>query len=137
MACFDTTFLIDYWRMLYRDDAEGLAVLEGVMLEHELKVSAITAGELLWGAYNLGTESAIEVAKSILRRFKVLPFDSRAADIYASISTSLKQKGTPLKAFDELIAATAIRFNEPLITNDKEFKRVAGLEVIEYLPPKP
>ena len=108
-----------------------------MMGEHTLKTSAISVAELLWGAYNKGSAEEVEFTKNLLSKFEILPFDARAADIYASISTSLKQKGTPLKAFDELIAATAIRFNEPLITNDKEFKRVAGLEVIEYRPPKP
>ena len=52
MACFDTTFLIDYSKALYRGDASMSAHLEELILQHELKVSAITVGEFLWGAHN-------------------------------------------------------------------------------------
>ncbi|HIH69241.1 type II toxin-antitoxin system VapC family toxin [Methermicoccus shengliensis] len=128
MACFDTTFLIDLSRL----KKQHSDFFDTLMDEHTLKTSAISVAELLWGAYNKGSAEEIEFTKSLLSKFEILPFDARAADIYASISTSLRQKGISLKAFDELIAATAIRFNEPLITRDREFKRVPGLEVIEY-----
>jgi predicted nucleic acid-binding protein len=48
--------------------------------------------------------------------------------VEAKIRADLKQSGTPIGAYDLLIAATAITHNLKLITaNPQEFERIQGL----------
>ena len=63
-----------------------------------------------------------------------LPFDSPADEIYGSIRTRLESGGTPIGGNDLLIAAQALALEHTLVTdNDKEFSRIEGLRVENWL----
>ena len=63
-----------------------------------------------------------------------LPFDSPADEIYGSIRTRLESAGTPIGGNDLLIAAQALALEHTLVTdNDKEFSRIEGLRVENWL----
>ncbi len=65
-----------------------------------------------------------------IKKFKILPFDSKCAQIAGRIEHQLKQKGTPLETADIQIAATAIANNLTLLTdNTKHFSRISGLKI--------
>ncbi|MDU6731983.1 MAG: PIN domain-containing protein, partial [Bradyrhizobium sp.] len=64
---------------------------------------------------------------------ELLPFDGSDAEHAAEIRADLERKGTPIGAFDYLIAAQARRRDAALVTlNRREFERVPGLLVLDW-----
>jgi len=63
-----------------------------------------------------------------------MPFEEPADLIYADIRATLEKSGTPIGANDLFIAAHALALNATLVTgNEREFRRVPGLEVENWL----
>ncbi|GHF25962.1 type II toxin-antitoxin system VapC family toxin [Pseudolysinimonas yzui] len=64
--------------------------------------------------------------------FEPLPFDAAVARIYSGVAADLRLAGRKrvARAFDSLIAATAISHNIPLYTaNPDDFAAISGLDV--------
>jgi len=89
-----------------------------------LFVSSITVAETL--AISSLTESGILKIKAFLNNFISIPFD----DSIAEIAAKLRRKYS-LKIPDAGIAASAITRNVPLVTRDRQFRKVSELTVIE------
>jgi len=71
---------------------------------------------------------------------EILPFDLDESSLAASILAELSRTGTKIGPFDPLIAATAIAYKRPLVTNNfKHFQRVVnlgfGLELENWADP--
>ena len=63
----------------------------------------------------------------------ILPFGDDEAGYSAKIRADLEKKGTPIGPYDILIAGTAMAQKAKLVThNIKEFKRINGLEVVDW-----
>jgi tRNA(fMet)-specific endonuclease VapC len=72
--------------------------------------------------------------EAVLGAINTVPFDSPADEIYGSIRTRLESAGTPIGGNDLLIAAQALALEHTLVTdNDKEFSRIEGLRVENWL----
>jgi predicted nucleic acid-binding protein len=106
--------------------------------EEPCAVAAITASELLHGIYR--ASDAARRAKrqrfvdEILDRFRVLPFDLPAARTHAAIWATLQSQGQIIGAHDLIVAATAQANDYAVGTaNESEFRRVAGLRVLNPL----
>ena len=100
----------------------------------EIGVSAITESELRFGA---DKSSDPRKNHAVLERFfltlPVLAFDSRCAREYGRIRAFLEMKRTPIGSLDTLIAAHAISGGMTVVTNNcREFKRVPGLQVVDW-----
>ena len=62
--------------------------------------------------------------------YEIIPFDSLAAETYATVRQRLEKAGTPMGANDLMIAATVLSTGGVLVTNNTvEFGRVRGLKV--------
>ncbi len=72
------------------------------------------------------------VTRELLGYFTVLPFDGVSADVYADIAGALRKNGTRISSFDELIAAIVIGQSDTLVTRDKHFNAIPGLQVRSY-----
>ena len=98
----------------------GIKTLANYLYLKDLYVSVISEIELL-GYKNLSAQEEKNI-KSFLAQFRIVYVD----DAVKNESVSLrKQYG--LKLPDCIIAATAISLNLPLITADKQFKKVNNL----------
>ena len=106
------------------------------MLPTQAVISAVTLAELAVGPLvATGNEAAIrqqrlQQAESDL---VVLPFDEDAARSFGVVAASLRRSGrkTAARAFDMLIAATALSRGLPLYTcNPRDFDGIDGLEVV-------
>ncbi|TAE55820.1 MAG: type II toxin-antitoxin system VapC family toxin [Nostocales cyanobacterium] len=102
------------------------------ILPSDIFVSSLTVMEIKYGlAINPG--KAVKI-KSILETFlssvTVLNFGLQEAEIVAEIRSLLKISGSPIGAYDVLIAATALSHNLIMVTaNVREFQRVPNLKI--------
>jgi tRNA(fMet)-specific endonuclease VapC len=96
--------------------------------EARVCTSIIVAAELRYGAAKKGSARLLEQLKAVLSALDVLPFQSPADAIYASLRADLEKVSTPFGTHDMLIAAHALALGLTIVTdNEKEFARVRDL----------
>ncbi len=102
--------------------------------DRRLHLAAITASELLHGIHR--ADSAVRrdrrerFSEAILTSLPVLAFDLETARVHARLWADLTRRGQPIGAHDLQIAATALFHGLSLATtNEREFRRIAGLEL--------
>lgn len=98
-------------------------------------ISSITYAELAYGVEKSAQPERNRLALSMmLSSIEIVAFDDAAADEYGDIRAGLERKGTPIGSLDMLIAAHARSLGCTLVTNNtKEFCRVEGLEVVNWV----
>jgi len=96
-------------------------------------MSSIVSHELAFGAYNSQrVDQNLQIVASL--QFDVLEFSKSDAHAAGKIRADLKKQGTPIGPCDVLIAGQAVARSLILVTNNmKEFKRVQGLKVEDWL----
>lgn len=127
----DTSFIID---LLTGDDRanERLALLEAERRPET--VPAITVLELHDGVRRSDHPDAEKRrVLSVLESKRVVPADHGIMRRAGTISGDLVAAGTPIDREDCIVAATALRTGEPVLTrNAAHFERVDGVEVRTY-----
>jgi tRNA(fMet)-specific endonuclease VapC len=121
----DSCFLID---LLRAHPGAG----EIARQEKHLRTTAISSAEFLFGARKSGNRNVHALSEKLIGFFPVVPFDAESAVVYADIASALSQKGRRISSLDKLIAAIALHHNEPLVTRDRHFSEIEGLEIISY-----
>ena len=113
-----------------------IAKLASVPPEQQF-TSAITAGELFYGAYRLGPMSSAlleRLREILLPNLPIIPFETEAAIKYGQIRAELERKGTTIGDADLRIAAIALVRGLTVITgNINHFQRVPELPVENWL----
>jgi tRNA(fMet)-specific endonuclease VapC len=100
-----------------------------------IAISIITLAELEFGVAKSARPSynASHLA-AFISPLAILSFDALAAGIYGTVRMGLEQVGMPIGPLDTLIAAHALSLRMTLITNnEREFSRVAGLQIENWL----
>ena len=104
-------------------------------------VSAITLAELSVGPLVATTDRARIARQSVLQQveadFHAIPFDDRAARAFGRVAAELRASGrkTTARAYDALIAATAVANELPVFTlNVDDFYGISSLTVVEVEP---
>jgi tRNA(fMet)-specific endonuclease VapC len=98
-------------------------------------ISVITLSELVYGVRKSAfPEKNMEALKQFLIPFELFQFDYNCAIEYGYIRSDLEKKGALIGPLDMLIAAHAKSLGHILVTNnEKEFKRVEGLQIENWL----
>jgi len=99
-------------------------------------ITAVTLAELSVGPLVAKTDRE-RVARQLRLQeaeaaFEPLPFDARAARSFGAVAASLRRSGrkTSARAFDAMIAATAVANGLPIYTcNPRDFEGIDGLRV--------
>lgn len=100
--------------------------------------SIVVACELRFGAQRKGSAVLTERVNALLDAIMVLPLDEPADAHYADIRVTLERAGTPIGSHDMLIAAHARSRALTLVTHNlREFQRVPGLKLEDWLAPSP
>lgn len=87
-------------------------------------------GELLFGAKNSGKKQEnLKALYQFIDKCKELTVDKLVAEEYSSIRFQLKKQGTPIPENDIWIAASCKVNHLPLITRDKHFSNIRGLQL--------
>jgi tRNA(fMet)-specific endonuclease VapC len=107
------------------------------LLPQEAMISAITLAELSVGPLVATLEEDRAARQSHLQQaesdFDPLPFDDAAARAFGRVAASLRNSGRKpaARAYDALIAATAVAQSLPLYTcNPADFTGITELEVV-------
>lgn len=102
---------------------KGLKIIESYAAEFEFAIAEISVIELL-GVKGID-DFVLKKRKEIVRACNLLHYNSYIREI----AIKIKQKYT-FRVPDALIAATSIHYDVPLLTADKDFKKIDELEVI-------
>ena len=100
-----------------------------------MTVCVITEMEIEYGlARNPGLAPRMwDIMRMLLGTISVLPFEREDALVAAQLRASLNSQGTPIGAYDLLIAACALRRGLKIVThNAREFARVGGLGLEDW-----
>jgi tRNA(fMet)-specific endonuclease VapC len=98
-----------------------------------LCLSAITEGELLFGLAKRPDAKRLHTAvRELLRRVDVMPWNSAIAERYGSVRAELERHGRILGSLDLLIATHALAIDAVLVTNDRAFTQVVGLQIEDW-----
>lgn len=107
--------------------------LDVAALPDELAVSVITIGELRAGvlvADDVETRDRRLSTLAAALSLEPLPIDGEVADAWARLRVSLRDAGRRMPVNDSWIAATALTYDVPLVTQDRDHVAVAGLRII-------
>jgi tRNA(fMet)-specific endonuclease VapC len=100
----------------------------------EQATTAITIGELAYGARRVDRPDLYERAMRLLSCVPILAFDREAAERYGSVRSTLERAGRRLPDPDLRIAATALVNDATLITgNIRHFERIPDLSYENWL----
>lgn len=96
-------------------------------------ISSIVASELWFGIETSASAKHVKALTRFLSPLEIAPFDEAATQIYGQIRATLEAKGKTIGPLDTLIAAHALALDVTLVTNNtKEFRRVAGLRIVDW-----
>lgn len=102
----------------------------------DLCVSIITYAESMFGLRRLPEASSLARANErFYAETEVLPYTMETAAIYGVLRAKMERGGLPLGPLDMLIAAHAASVGAVLVTADKAFRHVAGLEIEDWTAP--
>ena len=91
-----------------------------------------------YGAAKRNSTRLSDRVDRILGTIEVLPLEPDVDRLYGFIRARLERDGTPIGPNDMLIAAHALSMDSILVTdNEREFRRVPGLHVENWLRPAP
>lgn len=130
----DTNILSD----LIRNPTGGAAQAIRRVGEEAVCTSIAVAAELRYGAARKGSAALTQRVEALLAEIPVLPFDVPADAAYGAIRAELEAAGQPIGGNDLLIAAQTRGLGLTLVTaNEREFRRVPGLSVENWLDRSP
>ncbi len=116
-------------------------IKDAAQLPDLCQISAVTLAELSVGPLVARTDAERKTRQAVLQQveadFNPLPFDDAAARAFGSVAASLRARGRKpaARAYDALIAATAVAHGLPLYTNNPDdFDGIDGLTVIHLHP---
>lgn len=106
-------------------------------------ISAVTLAELSVGPLVANTDAERAARQAHLQQaeadFEPIPFDALVARAFGRVAASLRRAGrkTRARAYDAMIAATALAHNLPIYTcNPDDFSGIEGLEVVVVSVPE-
>jgi predicted nucleic acid-binding protein len=112
-------------------------------LPAEPLITTVTLAELSVGPLVARTDRERAARQAQLQQaeanFDPLPFDAQAARAFGRVAASLRRSGrkTAARAFDAMIAATAVAHDLPVYTcNPADFAGIADLEVVSVTVPE-
>jgi predicted nucleic acid-binding protein len=121
----------DVVSMLFKGDTRALAYRPHIT-GRLLGISFMTLAELeRWPLErDWGKGRKLELAQH-LTRYVVLPVSRELCGKWAEVSFAAKRKGRPIQTADAWIAASALHYQVPLITNNRtDYSAVDGLVLL-------
>lgn len=101
----------------------------------DICVSSITVGELEYGAAkSRWGDRTRQIMRAFLSNYEVLPFTEKDAIQFGQLRALLAFSGTPIGAYDAMIAAQGVAGNHIVVThNTKEFSRIPEIILEDWI----
>jgi tRNA(fMet)-specific endonuclease VapC len=105
-----------------------------VIVPERIFLCSVVKAELFYGAHKSNNPlKTLRIQREFCNRFRSLPFDDTAAEVYGEIRANLEKRGQIIGPNDLIIASIAKANGLTLIThNSREFNRVEGLIVEDW-----
>ena len=117
---------------IFRRNEAVLGRLQAVPIP-SLCISAITKAEICFGlARQPDAKKLHELAAGFLRRCDVLAWNDAIAVVYGPLRADLQARGKVLSPVDTLIAAHARALDAVLVSSDRAFQQVPGLQLQDW-----
>ena len=102
---------------------------------NDIYISSVTVGELEYGAAKSRWGSRTrQIMYAFLAKFTILPFTEKDAVLFGRLRAELAAAGTPIGAYDLMIAAQGRSGNLTVVThNIREFSRVPGIVLEDWI----
>ena len=125
----------DVFSLMVKGQDEAINTRLQTLAKGDAVLSVITTGEYFYGVTHAPVSALREKrAKRLIDFFGVLPLDPAVGAIYGAIRADLRAKGMPIGPNDLWLAAHAKAHGLIMVTrNTREFKRVKGLKVEDWL----
>jgi tRNA(fMet)-specific endonuclease VapC len=115
---------------LIRQTSALMAALDPSCL---VRLPLAAAGELLYGAHHAANTAAqLAKVRAFIGRVRVILPDQETAEMYGRIKAGLRLAGQMIPENDLWIAATALQLSLPLVTQDRHFTSVVGIQVVSW-----
>jgi predicted nucleic acid-binding protein len=125
----DSSYLIDLEEELTERKFGPALAFANAHRRAEPRISIITLGELAAGA---AEEAAV---RKFLARYRVVSLKPEITYLAGRLERALLIRGQRLGENDNWIAATALYYGEPIVTNDHDFARVTQMGLpLKILP---
>ena len=104
----------------------------------EIGISWITLAELEFGVAKSQHQEKNQAAlDEFVLPLEIANFNRETARVYGRVRAMLEKKGTPIGSLDMMIGAHALALGITLATNNtREFSRIKGLTVVDWLDSK-
>ncbi len=113
--------------------ANDHTVIEKISTSKEIFIPVIVIGELYFGAtQSIKKEENKNRIKALIENVNILNCTSTTGSIYGTIKSALKSKGNPIPENDIWNAAIAKEHNLALVTRDKHFDFVEGINLTNW-----
>jgi predicted nucleic acid-binding protein len=113
---------------------ESGRALEQAALPDEIGVSVITIGELRAGvlaADDIETRDRRLATLTQALALDPVPVDGQVAESWARLRVLLRDSDQRMPVDDSWIAATAMAFGVPIVTQDEDYVEIRGLAVVK------
>jgi predicted nucleic acid-binding protein len=123
-ALLDTSFFVAAETGRPRGAADGI---------DETEVSVVTLAELTVGVLLATDEDRprrLATLTAVESTWDPLPIDADVARAFARIVTDLRSRQRRVPVLDALVAATAVVEGIPVVTQDRDYEAIPGVEVI-------
>jgi tRNA(fMet)-specific endonuclease VapC len=98
----------------------------------ELGISAVTEGELRYGAARSGSAPLQATVEQFLLGVTIFAWDSEAAKEYGRLRSAMEHEGRVMGSLDMMIAAHAMALGLILVTGDRAFARIRRLRMEDW-----
>jgi predicted nucleic acid-binding protein len=123
-ALLDTSFFVA------NESGRPLGQMDGVT---ETEVSVVTLAELTVGvlmADEADLATRVATLSAVESTWDPLPVDAEVARQFARIVAALRASRRRVPVLDALVAATAVVEQMPVVTRDRDYDAIPGVEVI-------
>ena len=129
-------YLLDTNICVYAINGKYPALRKKLLSIHpdEICISSITVGELEYGAAKSHWgDRTRQIMYEFLANYRVLPFDEKDTVFFGLFRAYLASRGTPIGAYDVMIAAQGAARGLTVIThNTKEFERIPEISLADW-----
>lgn len=99
----------------------------------ETEVSVVTVAELTVGvlmANDSDRANRVATLSAVESTWDAIPVDAEVARAFAQIVADLRARGRRVPLLNALVAATAVVEGIPVVTQDRDYEAIPGVEVI-------